>query len=277
MLSVEKDARRVCTVNMCGNISYDPDYVGQNGLEDILEQVRMIARGTNTYMRQMEQAPPLLAERLTGDYRLLAEFNDTVLAGHQTQYGLEFITWSRAHDRSLEQGHYYDTFHGADAYTAAKQDFAVRSGLLPASRLFTQEQLAVIYDAAQNMTVQGHISNPEQEKLLAQIMEQIEYDYIATPSNREQIEEFVELMLEVALTRSPTIRIGREQEYPAALVQQRFERLERTHIEKVLDGISENTTRVRNARAYLLAALFNAPSSTGNYYTMLVNHDLYSG
>lgn len=111
----------------------------------------------------------------------------------------------------------------------------------------------------------------------AQIMEQIEYDHIVTPANREQIDEFVELMLEVALTRSPTIHIGRDQEYPAALVQQRFAMLERTHIEKVLDGISENTTRVRNARAYLLAALFNAPSSTGNYYTMLVNHDLYGG
>lgn len=111
----------------------------------------------------------------------------------------------------------------------------------------------------------------------AQIMEQIEYDRIVTPASREQIDEFVELMLEVALTRSPTIRIGQDQEYPAALVQQRFERLERPHIEKVLDGISENTTRVRNARAYLLAALFNAPSSTGNYYTMLVNHDLYGG
>ena len=111
----------------------------------------------------------------------------------------------------------------------------------------------------------------------AQIMEQIEYDRIVTPASREQIDEFVELMLEVALTRSPTIHIGRDQEYPAALVQQRFAMLERTHIEKVLDGISENTTRVRNARAYLLAALFNAPSSTGNYYTMLVNHDLYGG
>lgn len=111
----------------------------------------------------------------------------------------------------------------------------------------------------------------------AQIMEQIEYDSIATPGNREQIDEFVELMLEVALTRSPTIRIGREQEYPAALVQQRFEMLGRAHIEKVLDAISENTTRVRNARAYLLAALFNAASSTENHYMMLVNHDLYGG
>ena len=85
----------------------------------------------------------------------------------------------------------------------------------------------------------------------------------------------LERMLEVALTRSPTIHIGRDQEYPAALVQQRFERLTATHIGKILDGIQENTSRVRNARNYLLAALFNAPSSTDNHYTMLVNHDLY--
>lgn len=62
LLPVEKDARRVCTVNIRGSIGYDSDYVGQNGLEDILEQVRMITRETNTYMHLMEQAPPLLAE-----------------------------------------------------------------------------------------------------------------------------------------------------------------------------------------------------------------------
>ncbi len=109
----------------------------------------------------------------------------------------------------------------------------------------------------------------------AEIMEQIEYDRIVSPANREQIDEFVEIMLEVALTRSPTIRIGRGAEYPAALVQQRFGKLTATHIGKILDGIQENTSRVRNVRNYLLAALFNAPSSTDNHYTMLVNHDLY--
>ena len=50
-----------------------------------------------------------------------------------------------------------------------------------------------------------------------------------------------------------------------------------THIEKVLDGIKENTTRVWNTRAYLLAVLFNAPSTMDNHYTMLVNHDLNNG
>ncbi len=110
----------------------------------------------------------------------------------------------------------------------------------------------------------------------ADIQAQIEYDLIVTPSNRAQLDEFVEIMLEVALARTPTMKIGRDAEYPTAFVQQRFDQLTSTHIEKVMDGIRENTTRVRNARAYLLAALFNAPSTTDNHYTMQVNHDLHN-
>ena len=111
----------------------------------------------------------------------------------------------------------------------------------------------------------------------AEIEEQIEYDLIADQCNREQLNEFVEIMLEVALSKSPTMKIGRDAEYPTAYVQHRFEQLTSAHIEKVLDGIRENTTRVWNTRAYLLAALFKAPSTTDNHYTMLVNHDMSTG
>ena len=110
----------------------------------------------------------------------------------------------------------------------------------------------------------------------ADIQAQIDYELIVTPSNRAQVDEFVEIMLEVALTRTPTMKIGRDAEYPTAFVQQRFDQLTSIHIEKVMDGIRENTTQVRNARAYLLAALFNAPSTTDNHYTMQVNHDLHN-
>ena len=74
------------------------------------------------------------------------------------------------------------------------------------------------------------------------------------------MDEFVELMLEVAMTRGPTIKIGRDAEYPTTFVQRRFAQITSSHIEKVLDGISENTTCVWNTKAYLLAALFNAPA-----------------
>ena len=172
LLPIEKDAHQICNVNVHGNVSYDPDQVRRNGLEDALDQVRRIADETLTYMKQMASAPPLVADGLTGNYRLLAEFGDVVLAGHEREggYGVEFITWERIQDGTrLWQGHYYD-----NDYAAAKQDFAVRSGLIPSGLLFTQDQLAVIFDAAQHMTALGLVSNPEQEKLLEQIMEQVE-------------------------------------------------------------------------------------------------------
>lgn len=60
-------------------------------------------------------------------------------------------------------------------------------------------------------------------------------------------------------------------------MRERFSQLTSSHIEKVLDGIKENTTHVWNTRAYLLAALFNAPAFTDNHYTMLVIHDFHGG
>ena len=121
-MPIEKDAHRVCNVNTHGNVSYDPDHVRRNGLEDALDQVRYIADETLAYTKQMAIAPPLAANGLSGDYRLLAEFENIVLAGHEREggYGVEFITWERIRDGTeLWQGHYY----GND-YAAAKQDFA---------------------------------------------------------------------------------------------------------------------------------------------------------
>ena len=172
LLPIQKDAHQLCTINMHGGVSYDPDFVRRNGQEDVLDQARQIAVETLTYMRQMASAPLLTADGLSGDYRVLAEFDNVVLAGHEREggYGVEFITWERIQNGTgLWQGNYYE-----NDYAAAKQNFATRSGLIPSALLFTPEQMAVIFDAAQNMTTDGFVSNPKQEKLLEQVMEQIE-------------------------------------------------------------------------------------------------------
>ena len=109
------------------------------------------------------------------------------------------------------------------------------------------------------------------------IRAQIEYAVLVNPGNREQLDELVELMVEVHMNRSPTIRFGREAEYPTGYVRDRFRRITSEHIEKVLDGIRENTTHVRNTRGYLMSALFNSVSTLDNHYTMLVNHDHNGG
>ena len=192
LLPVEQDGQPLCLIMDSGGVRYwEKDVVGGSSRE-ALERVTDIARVTVEYMSQMETAPSLKAGSLEGDYRLLADFNNTILAGHMTKYGVQFITWDRSPDgTSLNQGHYYGPDCGTEGYAAAKQDFAVRSGLLPTNLLFTKEQLAVIFDAAQNMTVLGLVSNPEQEKLLEQIMKQVE---IAVP-------EVIDLANE--LTQSP--------------------------------------------------------------------------
>ena len=51
-------------------------------------------------------------------------------------------------------------------------------------------------------------------------------------------------------------------------------KLNYSHIEYVLECMDKNTTKVRNIKQYLLAALFNAPSTIGSYYKAEVNHDI---
>ncbi len=191
-LPLEQDGQPLCLILASGAIRYWEKDIASDGRREALERVTDIARVTDAYMSQMDAAPKLKVGSLEGDYRLLADFNGTILAGHLTKYGVQFITWDRSPDgTSLNQGHYYGPDCGTEGYAAAKQDFAVRSGLLPANLLFTKEQLAVIFDAAQNMTVLGLASNPEQEKMLEQIMKQVE---IAVP-------EVIDLANE--LTQSP--------------------------------------------------------------------------
>lgn len=108
------------------------------------------------------------------------------------------------------------------------------------------------------------------------IRKQIEYDCLRQRYRSEQLDELVEIMLEVMMNRSPTIKIGRDAEYPTSYVQERFARINALHIERVMDGIADNRTQVYNIRAYLLATLFNSVSTLDNYSTMQYNHDFGS-
>ena len=62
--------------------------------------------------------------------------------------------------------------------------------------------------------------------------------------------------------------------YPAEIVRSKFLKLGHEHIEYVLDCLDTNTTKVRNIKKYLLAVLFNAPSTMNGYYLAEVNHDM---
>ena len=108
------------------------------------------------------------------------------------------------------------------------------------------------------------------------ILENIEYDILIQnhPYDRDRLDELVELMTDTVCSCRETIRIAGD-DYPAEVVKSRFLKLDSSHIEYVLDRIRENTTYVRNIKKYLLASLYNAPSTIDSYYTSLVSHDMY--
>lgn len=90
--------------------------------------------------------------------------------------------------------------------------------------------------------------------------------------DQEMIEGIYDLILETVLCKSRTMFIARN-EYPVQLVKSKFLKLNRFHIEYVIDCLEKNTSKVRNIKKYILAALFNAPSTFGGYYQAEVNHD----
>jgi hypothetical protein len=110
------------------------------------------------------------------------------------------------------------------------------------------------------------------------IWENLDYDIMVErfPYDKESIDGIVDLMLETVCTARKTIRIAGD-DYPAELVKAKFLKLNGMHLEFVLDCMKKNTTEIRSIKKYLLAVLFNAPSTIDSYYTALVAHDMASG
>ena len=94
---------------------YRQECVDVPGAQDALQSVIDIAKMTSEYMAILETAPRLKASGLTGDYRVLADFGDAVLAGHPSERGVQFVTWEWDFDREgVHHGHYFQ-----DDYDAA--------------------------------------------------------------------------------------------------------------------------------------------------------------
>jgi len=108
------------------------------------------------------------------------------------------------------------------------------------------------------------------------LKENIEYDHLCerVGYDRDMLDEMLEILVDTVCSTRKQIRIG-GQDYPNEVVKSRLLKLDSSHIEYVMDSLHQNTTKVRNIRAYLLTALYNAPTTISSYYTALVNHDLY--
>ena len=166
-LNVMMDDQPLCEVYKIGGIIYrDVSTPERTAAKD---RTFGIVSTTAEYIRGMELAPPLGIKDLKDRYKVLADFNGTVLACTHGEFGVEFVTWDWDFDRDgVSHGHYF----GGD-YRGAKQDFVTRSGLIPEQHVFTDDQLIEIYRCCADTLDAGIYLTNEQAECICSVQNQI--------------------------------------------------------------------------------------------------------
>ena len=170
LLQVKWNGNPLCAVDQNGAVRFCPDDIRDAETDRQLRTVVQTAAQTKEYLRMLERTPTLKAVGLNEDYKILADFGDAVLAGRCCKTGAKFVTWEWDFDRQgVHAGHYF-----MENYEAAKQDFAVRAGLINEQRLFSDEQLAVIRNACEFALEDDATLSYAEEKQLQSVQAQIE-------------------------------------------------------------------------------------------------------
>lgn len=151
----------------------------------------------------------------------------------------------------------------------------VKPTLLNTNEEITEESNtdSINYPSINLDRMDGTDERSEYEEL---IKENIGFDHLIRNYHydRDRLQEIVDIILDVVCSCAETIRINGE-DIPVAVIKSRYLKLNDSHIEYVIDSMAKNPSDIRNIRAYLLTALYNAPVTIDNYYSALVNHDLY--
>ena len=100
----------------------------------------------------------------------------------------------------------------------------------------------------------------------------IEIMYERYPYDREVLNALIDILVDSVCSQRKTIRIAGDDK-PINVVKSQFMKINSSHVEYVLDSLKSNTTKVRNIKQYILAALYNAPLTMSSYYQAEVNHD----
>ena len=190
LIRVKWNGQPLCSVDRDGIVRFRPADITGPEVDRQLRTVIQTAGHVKEYMRIFERAPALKAVGLEDTYKVLADFGDAVLAGRSCKTGAKFVTWEWDFDRQgVHAGHYF-----MENYEAAKQDFAVRAGLVESQRLFSDEQLAVIRNACAFALEDDATLSYAEEKQLQNVQEQIESLLPQQEQEQEQHSEMEQTM-----------------------------------------------------------------------------------
>lgn len=128
----------------------------------------------------------------------------------------------------------------------------------------------------QSINLDGMDRMDEREQYRELIRDNLEIDIRSQDRHYDldRVNEIVEIMLDAVCSTSPTIRINGE-DMPQPVVKSRFLKLDSGHIDYVLQAMNDCPSDIRNIRAYLLTALYNASLTIDNYYSARMNYDFH--
>ena len=168
-LPVKWDSNCLSRIFDRGSVLYWQEDVSGAGAQDAPRSVIDAVRMTSKYISVLEHALQLKTNGLAGDYCILADFGDAVLAGHPIKRGVQSVTWKWDWDRmGVHQGNY-----SQENYEAAKRDFSVRSGPIPKDALFEPQQLAEFYHALAFVREQDNNLSFSREQKVEDLMGQV--------------------------------------------------------------------------------------------------------
>ena len=93
------------------------------------------------------------------------------------------------------------------------------------------------------------------------------------PDDEDTLYQIVNLLVDTCATNRKLLHIAGDDK-PAEVVRSRFMKLNADHIHFVLKCLAENSSPIRNMKQYLLASLYNAPTTMQLSYQNQTNHDL---
>lgn len=183
-LTVLLNNQPVLSVSAGSDVFLLPAGSNQPEAGELYHKVAQTADEVYAYVEAVQTAPLLHASGLSEIFHLLADFGGAVLAGRELEngWGYQFVTWIWDHDRTgVSHGHYYE-----EDFQGAKQDFAVRSGLISKAQLFSPEELTQLYRATDYLLDEGPEPEDGQLKALQTSRTKIEY---TVPDLAERLEQ----------------------------------------------------------------------------------------
>lgn len=183
-LTVLLNNQPVLSVSAGSDVFLLPAGSNQPEAGELYHKVAQTADEVYAYVEAVQTAPLLHASGLSEKFHLLADFGGAVLAGRELEngWGYQFVTWIWDHDRTgVSHGHYY-----VEDFQGAKQDFAVRSGLISKAQLFSPEELTQLYRATDYLLDEGPEPEDGQLKALQTSRTKIEY---TVPDLAERLEQ----------------------------------------------------------------------------------------